>query len=159
MNNERKSLLPIIEILISTGIFAIAVIWTLQIFMLAKFLGIRTSDTADAILKVQYVAETIKSCRSDEEIGEFLDSLEQNMQIYYDRNWERTRDFNKAVYFIQIYGGSDNLGAVSSFYKNTISLYKIEPYPFINDKLVREDPDYKPLLATISVAKFIAGNK
>jgi len=159
MNNERKSLLPLIEILISTGIFAIAVILTLEIFMLAKFLGIRTSDTADAILQVQHVAETIKSCRSNEEMGEFLDSLEKNMQIYYDINWERTHDFNKAVYFIEIKDKSENLdNSAGSLYENTISLYRIEPYPFINKRAVVKEPDYKPLLASVRVAKFISGN-
>ena len=151
MNNERKALLPLIEILISTGIFAIAVILTLQIFMLAKFLGIRTSDTADAILKVQHVAETIKSCGSDEEMGDFLGSLEQSMQIYYDVNWERTHDLNEAVYFIQIY----DRNSAGSLYESEINLYRLEPYPFVNDKAVQENPDYKPLLASVSVAKFI----
>jgi len=157
MNNERKALLPLIEILISTGIFAIAVILTLQIFMLARFLGIRTSDTADAILKVQYVAETIKSTQTNEEMGEFLDTLEQYMQIYYDINWERTHDWNKAVYFIQIYGSSVGEDA-GAFYESEISLYRIEPYPFINDRIVQENPDYMPLLASINVGKFIPDN-
>ena len=155
MNNERKALLPLIEILISTGIFAIAVILTLQVFMLAKFVGIRTSDTADAILKVQHVAETIKSCRSNEEMGDFLDSLEQSMQIYYDVHWEQTHNFNEAVYFIQIYDKSSDINKAGSFYESEINLYRIEPYPFVNDKAVQEDPDYKPLLASVSVAKFI----
>jgi mannose-6-phosphate isomerase class I len=154
--NQRKSLLPLIEILISTGIFAIAVILTLQLFMLARFLGFRNSDMADAILKVQYVAETLKSLQNNEEMDEFLNDLENDMKIYYDINWERTGNTGEAVYVIEIQ--EESQGNTGSLYLYEINLYKIEPYPFINDKALEQNPQYRPLLASINAGKFIAGN-
>ena len=165
MNNERKSLLPLIEILISTGIFAIAVILTLQMFMLARFLGIRTSDTADAILKVQHVAETVKSFESEDEIYDFLknhayiDNFFSSYEalafgIYYDINWEQTDNKDEAVYVTNIYMDRNEEYA-GNLYNYYIDLYKLEPYPFINDRAVKENPDYMPLLASIKAGKFI----
>jgi len=165
--NQRKSLLPLIEILISTGIFAIAVILTLQIFMLAKFLGNRTSDTADAILKVQHVAETLKSFESEDDIIYFIKNEtiqtintsnpqlygEIISNIYYDKNWQQTDNADEAVYITEIY--MDKQGGV---YLYSVNLYKIEPYPFINDRLVQKDPQYRPLLASINAGKFITDN-
>jgi hypothetical protein len=167
MNNERKALLPLIEILISTGIFAIAVILTLQIFMLARFLGNRTSDMADAILKVQYVAETIKAFQSVDEIDKFFEN--ETIQttgaintrlslsgatiynIYYDINWRQADSADGAVFVTEIY-----IELQGSVYLYSIDLYKIEPYPFINDRIVQEDPQFRPLLASINAGKFIA---
>ncbi|MCL2099665.1 MAG: hypothetical protein FWH24_04430 [Oscillospiraceae bacterium] len=153
--NQRKSLLPLIEIIISAGIFAIAAVLTLQMFMTARFLGYRTSDTADAVLKVQHIAETIKSFENSGEISGFL---EENTRVYYDADWQRTENADEAVYTAEIntealifeenYEGSLYIGC-------TISLYKITPYPFINDKTVQSNPDYRPLLASVNAGKFV----
>ena len=157
INNERKALLPLIEILISTGIFAIAVVLTLQIFMLAKFLGDRNSDTADAILKVQYIAETIKAAKADEDMSAYLSNFESYVHLYYDINWNQTHNIDTAVYIIVLNSDKQEQGT-GYLYEYDINLYKIEPYPFINDRIVRENPDYRPLLASITAAKFINNN-
>jgi hypothetical protein len=182
--SERKSLLPLIEILISVGIFAVAVILTLQIFMLARFLGFRTSDTADAILEVQRIAETIKSFQSGDEISSFFANEAVNpgieivvdsgalfsaysgaMQEYelsvwnkfYDGNWQRTDDLDEAVYIADIImAEADEYAGV--LYLFEIRLSKIEPYPFINDRIVEQNPQFRPQLASISAGKFINNN-
>ena len=172
MNNQKKALLPLLEILISTGIFAVAVILTLQMFMLARFLGNRTSDTADAILKVQNVAETLKSFRSGDDIYNFLENetvmtgktesifssyVEIAYNIFYDINWRQVGSADEAVYIIYVRPERQEQYA-GILYMFDISLYKAEAYPFINDRIVEQDPQYKPLLAAISVGKFIAGS-
>ena len=70
-----KALLPLVEIIISIGIFAIAVVLTLQLFLLAKFLGNKTSDTARAIFEIQNIAENIKLLKTNEEIEDYLKNL------------------------------------------------------------------------------------
>jgi hypothetical protein len=165
MDNHSKSLLPLIEILISTGIFAIAVVLTLQIFMLSKFLGYQTSDTADAILKVQHIAETIKSFQSSSEIDDFLENdtvkgkeAEDFYHVYYDVNWNQTDNFEEAVYITDIYIEDKSAGEAGTMYKYSISLYKIEAYPFINDRHTEANPNYRPLLASVNSGKFTVNN-
>ena len=161
MNNQSKSLLPLVEILISTGIFAIAVVLTLQLFLLAKFLGIKTSDSADAILKVQHIAETMKLFETDSEIDYFLGSEMINTgnvyNLYYDINWQLVNNIDEAVFITDIYIEKSGESA-GSLYKYSINLYKTEPYPFIDDKKTEQDAQYKPLLASVSAGKFINNN-
>ena len=79
---SSKSLLPLVEILVAAVIFSIAMLLTLQLFFLARFLGDKTSDTARAIFEVQRVAETIKSISTGDEITEYYNTG-LNGGVYY----------------------------------------------------------------------------
>jgi len=160
---SSKSLLPLVEILIAIGIFAIAVVLTLQLFLLASFLGQKTADTARAIFEVQNIAENIKSIKTDAEMENFIkndlngiisDTVNANFNLYYDEEWNRISGVIDATYMLKIDMGKTayNSGGLYNF---TLDLYKIDAYPFIDEKKLEKDADYIPLLVSIDASKFI----
>jgi len=170
MNGQgsSKSLLPLVEILISIGIFAIAVILTLQLFLLAKFLGDKTSDTAKAIFEIQNIAEDIKLLKTDAEIENYIINGVGNPDIngfyslYYDGGWRRVDLYSDAVFVMKIGMNKMNKDnyAAGELYNFSLDLYRAEPYPFIDDKHVKNiknDGNYSPLLASVNTSNFIIG--
>ena len=155
MNKQSsKSLLPLVEILIAVGIFAVAVGLTLQLFLFAKFLGDKTSDTAIAVFEVQNVAENIKMKKSAAEIENYLSSELNGGVLYFDSRWNIAGNedsansaYNLEISKIEPYGSG-------GLYKFGIKLTKKESYPFIDDKKV-EKGEYFPELVFIEVCKFI----
>ncbi|MCL2772121.1 MAG: hypothetical protein FWD71_02120 [Oscillospiraceae bacterium] len=162
MNNQgsAKSMLPLVEIIISIGIFAIAIVLTLQLFLLAKFLGDKTSDTARAIFEIQNIAESIKLLKSDAEIKDYMENdignADENglYNLYYDGGWKRVDSSSGAVFVMKIAMNEDNYAA-GDVYNFKLDLYKSDPYPFINDKNVKADKNYKPLLASVNTSNFV----
>jgi len=165
MNNQgsSKSLLPLVEIIVSIGIFSVAIVLTLHLFLLAKFLGDKTSDTARAIFEIQNVAESIKLLKSDAEIKDYMENGVGNTDenglynLYYDGEWKRVDFASNAVFVMKIDVSEDNYSA-GEVYNFNLDLYKSEPYPFINDKNVKADENYKPLLASVNTSNFVTGN-
>jgi len=152
---NSKSLLPLVEILISIGIFAIAVILTLQLFLLAKFLGNKTSDTAKAIFEVQNVAETIKTMKTDAEIEDYIKNDLNGGILYFDENWDIINGETNAAYNLKIAMEIDDTYDSGNLYKFKLDLYKLDPYPFIDDKKVEKNKDYVPELVSVNANKFI----
>jgi len=156
---SSKSLLPLVEILISIGIFAIAVVLTLQLFLLARFLGDKTSDTAKAIFEVQNVAENIKTFKTsgDAEIyinDNFKAGTKSMYSLYYDEEWNLTDTIEKASFVMEINMNKDEYNS-GELYNFKLEFYKTEPYPFIDDKKTEVNKEYIPLLASADASKFI----
>ena len=154
MRGNSKSLLPLVEILISTGIFAIAVVLTLQLFLLAKFLGNKTSDVARAIFEAQNVAESIKAMKTEAEIEDYIKGELKGGAVFYDGKWAVTQDESGAAYSLSI--TKEPVGnEFGTLYKFKIDIRKTEPYPFIDDKKLEKDETYVPVLVSIDAGKFI----
>ena len=157
---SSKSLLPLVEILISIGIFAVAVVLTLNVFLLAKFLGDRTSDTARAIFELQNVAENIKTMETDAEMESYIknelngDISDGVYILYYDEHWSLINGGEKAAFSMKIEMDRDAYDS-GGLYRFRLDFYKMEPYPFINEKQVAKDPDFVPMLASVNASKFI----
>lgn len=170
---SSKSLLPLVEILISIGIFAIAVVLTLQLFLLARFLGVKTSDTARAIFEVQNVAENIKTMKTDSEMENYvIDELNSGIingqssfellsknknlyyTLYYDHEWNIVLSEDEAEYMMKI-DMSRDIYNTGGLYKFTLNMYKTKAYPFIDDKKLKTYGNYIPLLASVDASKFI----
>jgi hypothetical protein len=158
---SSKSLLPLVEILIAIGIFAIAVVLTLQLFLLASFLGHKTADTARAIFEVQTVAENIKSMKTDAEIENYIKtdlggdvSDKAKYILYYDEEWHIMNGANDATYMLKV-DMSKVTYSSGGLYNFALDLYKIKAYPFIDDKKLEKDETYIPLLVSINASKFI----
>ena len=162
---SSKSLLPLVEILISIGIFAIAVVLTLQLFLLARFLGNKTADTAKAIFEVQNVAESIKSMKTDADMENYIinelnagivKNVEDNMHydVYYDGDWNVTGSGDGAVYKLKIDMNKVKYDS-GVLYNFILDFYKTEDYPFINNKNSDDTKDNIPLLVSVNASKFI----
>lgn len=168
MNGQgnTKSLLPLVEIIISIGIFAVAVVLTLQLFLLAKFLGDKTSDMARAIFEIQNVAENIKLLKTDEEIENYIKNDVGNTDengyynLYYDGNWQHADLYSDAVFVMKIALNKEDDYTAGDLYNFRLDLYRAEPYPFIDDKYVKNmknDEEYFSLLASVNTSNFIVG--
>ncbi|MCL2814946.1 MAG: hypothetical protein FWD23_10135 [Oscillospiraceae bacterium] len=151
---NSKSMLPLVEICVSTAIFAIAVILSLQLFLFAKFLGSKTSDVAKAVFEAQSVAENIKTMQTGAEIEDYFQTELHSGEVYYDTKWEKTDSIEKAAYNLVITKETDKYGA-AGLYKFKIEIYKTGPYPFIDDKKLEKDPDYIPVLVSVETGKFV----
>jgi len=151
MGGNSKSLLPLVEILISVGIFAIAVMLTLELFLLASFLGTKTSDTAKAIFEVQNVAENIKTIKTDAEMEKYINDELNGGIVYYDVDWNIVDNQDKAVYNLTIKMDVDAYSS-GGLYKFNIELSKITKYPFIDEN---KDENYIPVLVNVDASKFI----
>ncbi|MCL1792910.1 MAG: hypothetical protein FWG34_03485 [Oscillospiraceae bacterium] len=147
-------MLPLVEILVSIGIFAIAVVLSLQLFLLAKFLGNKTSDTAKAIFEAQGVAENIKAMRTEAEIEDYFSGELGGGAVYYDGKWEKTENAEEAAYNLKITKEKSGYGS-GGLYRFKIEICKTEPYPFIDDKKLEKDMDYIPGLVSFETGKFI----
>ena len=170
MNNQGsiKTLLPLVEIIISIGIFAVAVALTLQMFLLAKFLGEKTSDTAMAIFEIQNTAEDIKLLKTDAEIENYIKNDVGNpdengmYNLYYNGGWQRVELYSDAVFIMKISMNKDNY-VKGELYNFDLALYKSNPYPFTDDKNIKNiknaknDENYVPLLASVATSSFIIG--
>lgn len=154
-SKSSKAILPLIEIIISLIIFIIAAIITLQLFFLARFMGDKTKDRARAILEVQNIAEEIKALDSVKVIEDILNSFEDGdiediKYINFSEGWiPGGSEFQMAVRI-----NKDDI-ADRRLYTFDITVYKLEPYPFIDDKY--KDMDYKdrPFSETVRVVKFV----
>jgi len=155
---SSKALLPLVEILISIGIFAIAVVLTLQLFLLARFLGEKTSDTARAIFEVQNIAETIKTMKTDTEMQNYFVKDLNGGILYYDFDWKIVDSEDKANYKMTI-DMSIGTYITGGLYKFKLNMYKIEAYPFIDDKKLETDAQYIPLLVSVDESKFIQNDE
>jgi hypothetical protein len=147
---SSKSLLPLVEILIAVGIFAVAVVLTLQLFFLASFLGDKTSDTAKAMFEVQLVAENIKSMGSAGEIEEYVKDV-----LYYDENWNKIPGEGGAAFMLRINTEKDEYRSGGLLYKFKLEFYKTSAYPVIDETRLGENKDYIPLLVSVDASKFV----
>ena len=147
-------MLPLVEILISVGIFAVAVVLTLQLFLLSSFLGHRTSDVAKAIFEAQNVAEHIKSVRTGAEMEAYFENDLNGGVIYYDGEWEKISEAGGAVYRLEIKMNKTGQNS-GSLYNFALELYKTEPYPFIDEKKLEKDKGYIPMLVSFDASKFV----
>jgi len=151
---SSKSLLPLVEILISIGIFAIAVVLTLQLFLLAKFLGNKTADTARAIFEIQNVAENIKTMKTEAEMEKYIINDLNGYILYYDGNWNSVSGEKEAVFVLKIDMNKVEYDS-GGLYNFVLDLYKTDSYPFIDEKKLEKDENYIPLLASVNASKFI----
>ncbi len=158
IGDSKRTLLTLIEIIISICIFAIATVLTLQLFLYARFLTDKTSDTAAAIFEIQNIAEEVKLLSTVKEAQYFMEedlsaSNDSFVTLYYDKDWKRTIAA-EGLYFMNItierteYKRGD-------LYGFNLDLYKKEPYPFIDNKHTEKDEDYIPHLASITANKFV----
>jgi len=74
-----KTLISLIEIIVSVIIFAVIVVLTLQMFVHAGLLNKNNTDKTKAVCEVQIIAESIKSCADINEIEKYIDHIK-----YYD---------------------------------------------------------------------------
>ena len=74
--------------------------------------------------------------------------------LYYDFDWNIVDSADKADYKMTIDMNIDNYNA-GGLYKFKLNMYKIEAYPFIDDKKLETDAQYVPLLVSVDASKFI----
>jgi len=148
-------MLPLVEILVSIGIFAVAVVLTLQLFLLSKFLGDKTSDVAKAIFEAQGVAENFKAMRTGAEIEDYFRDGLNGGTVYYDGGWEKTDSAENTAYSLKVTKEMDGYGP-GTLYRFKIEICRTEPYPFIDDRKTEKDPDYIPVLVSFDAGKFVA---
>lgn len=151
---NSKSMLPLVEILVSIGIFAVAVVLSLQLFLLAKFLGDKTSDVAKAIFEAQSIAENIKTMRTEAEMENYFKSELNGGDVYYDGGWEKTEKAENGAYSLKITKEKNEYGS-GALYKFKIDIYRTDPYPFIDEKKLEKEPNYIPALASFEAGKFV----
>ena len=62
---------------------------------------------------------------------------------------------------MKIYVSKDNytVYTLGDLYKFNLEIYKSAPYPFISEKNIKTDTDYKPILASVNTYNFIIGEK
>lgn len=122
--NSKTSGMPMLEIVITIGIFAIISIFLLQMFLSSHALQEKSEDVGKSILKAENIAETIKSTSSIEQAVEQLNLQEAFISIeekentyilngiyreqmsgatkayitYYDKNWKIQKEGEKAKY-------------------------------------------------------------
>ena len=135
-----KSLLPLIEIIVSVSIFSFAAVLALQMFMMAHFLSRKTSDIAEAMVEVQNLAETLKSYDRMSEYDKFVLTLPEqghkaiSFTAYeYDAEWNAANGDSPAYRLIMT---AEELSYSSSgkLMQFNITVYKNEPYPFLKDQ-------------------------
>lgn len=117
---SRSAKMPMLEIIITIGIFAVVSVFILELFLSANTLQSRAKDKSKAIVLAESIAETVKSSKTFEEAVKELDlkqtvgkvaqqkdgSLQVNitdksndtkdtMIVYtghFDENWKTTKE-------------------------------------------------------------------
>ncbi|MDE7424570.1 MAG: hypothetical protein K2N51_12935 [Lachnospiraceae bacterium] len=69
---SRSAKMPMLEIIITIGIFAVASVFILELFLSANTLQNRAKDQSKAVVLAETIAETVKSCKVFEEAADGL---------------------------------------------------------------------------------------
>lgn len=112
----RSAKMPMLEIIISIGIFAVVSVFILELFLAANTLQNRARDKSKAIVLAETIAESVKSAKSFEDAAQELDLVKtagslskkkngyyqvskideakgsESIELYtrhYDENWEK----------------------------------------------------------------------
>lgn len=100
LNTEEKSsssiMLPVVELVIAIGLFAIISIFIMRFFMSANKISREANDLSNAIIKAEDIIERGKQ-KSFEELHKNFSAkseitktqLSKNFEIYYDANWQQ----------------------------------------------------------------------
>lgn len=136
MKNKIKisinSEVSLIEIIISSLIFAAAGIIMLNMFGIARYTQISANDKVRAGALIQSDIEIIKSLNSPDEMYEFLNdsyTIETDSYVkYFDENWVSSK--NREFKITAIITSDENYK--SGELKNiTVSVEKTKKYPFL----------------------------
>lgn len=87
--------MPMIELIIVIGVFALLSVFLVQMFMGTNRLQKRSTDISKALICTQTIAEQIKHTASIGETAEKFqmiayDNTSLNYCIYYDKDWKQT---------------------------------------------------------------------
>ncbi|MDD5936962.1 MAG: hypothetical protein PUC65_15600 [Clostridiales bacterium] len=95
-NEQNRSFrLPMIELVLIIGIFAIISVFLVRMFMGTNRLQKEATDLSCAVIKAESIAEEIKNTASVGEAATQLgmisyDNTSQNFCMYYDKDWNQT---------------------------------------------------------------------
>ena len=117
---SRSAKMPMLEIIITIGIFAVVSVFILELFLSANTLQSRAKDKSKAIVLAESIAETVKSSKTFEEavkeldlkqtVGEITQGKDGSIQInitdnsdgekntmivytcHFDENWMTTKE-------------------------------------------------------------------
>lgn len=90
---KSKAMLPLIEQICMIAFFAIAAVLCLKGFALANEISRERNDIDTGAVKVQNVAEVLKSCKGDfDRAADLLECQLENgtITVYYDSKWQKT---------------------------------------------------------------------
>ena len=88
--------MPMIELILVIGIFAVISVFLVQMFMGTSRLQDKANDISRALIQAQTIAEQIKNSASIGETAKLLemdnfDNSSLHYCIYYDSNWNQTK--------------------------------------------------------------------
>jgi hypothetical protein len=89
----RASEMPMLELVISIGIFSVISVFLLQLFLSADTLEKKAVDLSKATIQAETIAEGIKGCDTMEEACRLLHVTplkNSTYEIRYDANWHVT---------------------------------------------------------------------
>jgi type II secretory pathway pseudopilin PulG len=101
MEQEKNRLhsfrMPMIELILVIGIFAVISVFLVQMFMGTNRLQSKATDISKALIQAETVAEQIKNSASIGETAKVFgmtsyDNSAFNYCIYYDNDWKQTKD-------------------------------------------------------------------
>lgn len=120
-SNHGRAILPLVEITIAIGVLAVCSVITITLFLNAHFAGKLSSDINTAVLKAQSQAEELK----------MAESPNLDYSIGYDKEWNEIEQEPEYVLTVKL---SREKGQKGELLKGTISVDKIENYPFLKQE-------------------------
>ena len=161
-SNNSKSLLPLIEIIISVLIFAIASMLSLNIFLLSRDVGIKATDTSVALFQAQSVVETLKGCDTSEQMRDAIKEIFgvtdvdfSGPSIYtmkFSEQTSATPDAESKTSFTLTLQVQEQTNSAGSIYVIKADVTRNKQYFFL-----KKGTDFTPLLVSIENAKYISG--
>lgn len=121
MKSQSKASAPILEIIISTAVFAFAGVFILNMFLTARYTQMAAYDKTEGTNIARSAVETVMA--RVEKDG----AKSENTVSFYDKEW-KSCDEKDGVYKLSIEYGTEN-----NLVKGKAEMVRLSPYPFVKN--------------------------
>lgn len=119
-NKQNSFRMPMIEMIIIIGIFAIISVLIVRMFISTDHLQGKAVNVSRSVMEAESIAEYIKGSDSSsniwEELGaEKLEETQDSYVIYYDREWNKVEKDASNIIVIHTFEEIDEYGSMSTY--------------------------------------------
>ena len=155
INSSKTSSMPMLELIIVIGIFAICSIFLLQMFVSANIIEEKARDKSKGLLAAENVAESIKAGSDFQKTMQSLgfSDADDSYTKFYDENWTETKETDKySITVFPTYSQTENGTLVQA----ELYVYRNQPYAQFGFSQVSEQREE---LCHLSVADYVPGDE
>ena len=151
MKADKKQItfrMPMIELLIIVGVFAIVSVLIVRMFISTDRLQAKAVNISSSVMEVESIAELLKGSKSSEDLfqqigAKQVDGMQNSYIIYYDKEWNQSKENIYNIILIE--------HVQESIVSGVLDTYQVIAYDKKNIESVKEN---EIALCDITVKKY-----